>query len=295
MSIQKNIGKTHHHNFYTVNKSGERNTRLVILLTGVVMLVEIAAGLMTNSMALLADGWHMSTHLAALLITAIAYSISRNYSDDKRYTFGTGKVGVLGGYTSAVFLFIVAIAMAGESIHRFFDPLAIDFTWAIRVAVIGLIVNIFSAFMLKPDTHSHHHDRNLKAAYLHVVADAFTSVTAIVALYTGKYMGWVWMDPVMGIVGSIVICFWAVGLIKDTGSILLDFNPDDELYKKIKSTIESDDNCQITDLHIWRISEKHTSVLISLSTSTARDPEYYKSMLEPISEISHITIEVNTV
>lgn len=294
MHIQTLSRWKHSHKFNLSNRAGERNTRLVIVLTGIVMIVEIITGLATNSMALLADGWHMSTHLAALTLTAIAYAIARRHENDKRYTFGTGKVGVLGGYSSAIFLGIVALAMAGESLRRFFSPLDIDFDWAIRVAVIGLVVNLVSAVLLKHGSHGHEHDHNLKAAYLHVLADALTSFTAIFALLAGKYMGWVWMDPLMGVVGAIVICIWAYGLLRATGTILLDYQSEEATANKIQRLIEADSDNRIADLHLWRVSDSNMAAIISLVTHFPRPPQHYKSLLDDIPQLSHVTVEVIT-
>src|SRR5580698_8223109 len=210
----------------------ERNTRRVIVLTAVMMGVEILAGWRFHSMALLADGWHMGTHVAAFGITAIAYAMARRHRESSRFSFGTGKFDVLGGYTSALILGIVALFMAGESVQRFFSPLAINYNESIAIGLVGLCVNVVSALMLKHDhghahDHSHghghgHEDLNLKAAYVHVIADAVTSILAISALVAGKFLGWVWMDPVMGLVGSAVVAQWAFGLLRDTSEILLD-------------------------------------------------------------------------
>ena len=217
----------HSHNYALDTSIAERRTRVVIGLTATMMIIEIAAGLAYNSMALLADGWHMSTHVAAFLITAIAYYFGRRHSIDIRYSFGTGKMGVLGGFTSAVILFMVAFFMAGESVYRIFAPAQIHFDEAIAVAVVGLAINLICALIFKDHHHHHEHgaghgherDHNMRAAYVHVLADAFTSVTAIVALISGKYFGWSWLDPVMGLVGSAVVSVWAYGLLRDTSGI----------------------------------------------------------------------------
>lgn len=229
---------THSHNYALDSSVAERRTRLVIGITALMMVVEIAAGMSFNSMALLADGWHTSTHVAAFLITALAYYFCRRHCADPRYSFGTGKMGVLGGFASAVVLSLIALLMAGESVHRFFVPVPIHFNQAIGVAVIGLVVNLVCALLLKGEhhhdhghghshAHNHHqHDLNLRAAYVHVLADALTSVTAIIALTAGKFLGWSWLDPAMGIVGSAVVSVWAYGLVRDTSGILLDRTPE---------------------------------------------------------------------
>ncbi len=277
-------------------------THRVILLTAVTMVVEVVVGMMTNSMALLADGWHMGTHAAALGITAFAYAYARRHKDDPRYTFGTGKVGVLGGFTSAVVLGVVALLVAIESIQRLYEPLTIRFNEALAVAALGLVVNVVSAWLLKDHHHEtedlgghvhHHHDHNLRGAYLHVMADALTSVLAIVALIAGKSLGWVWMDPAMGIVGSLLIARWSWGLIRDTGDILLDGAVDPEKIQSIREAIESDtDNC-VSDLHIWRVGPHHLAAVISVVTHTPNPPEYYKVLLEGHGELAHVTVEVH--
>ena len=271
-------------------------------MTVIMMTIEIFAGFIYGSMALLADGWHMGTHAAALGITAFAYSYARRNADDPRYSFGTGKVGVLGGFSSAVVLAVVALLMAAESLKRFFSPAPIRFNEAIAVAVIGLAVNLFSAYLLqRGDSRSHRHDaghrhpedHNLKAAYLHVLADALTSVLAILALFTGKVFGWIWMDPLMGIVGSAVISRWAYGLLKDTSKILLDRNVDRDTVSAVRAAIESDAENNISDIHIWQVGSNQLSVMISIVTRNPKPPIYYKNLIAEIMDIQHITIEVN--
>ena len=278
--------------------ANERRTWLVIALTATMMVLEITAGFIFGSMALLADGWHMASHASALGITAIAYYFSRRYSTDSRFSFGTGKIGELAGYSSALLLALIALLMAYESVTRFFAPVEIRFDEAIAVAVLGLIVNLVSALILKEkhEGHDHHHheDHNLKAAYLHVLADALTSVLAIVALTAGRFLGWVWMDPLMGIVGAIVIARWSYGLTRDTGSILLDMNVNTPLSENIRNLLEAEGENQIRDLHLWRLGPGHFAAIISLSTRNPRPPEYYKDLLEKIEELRHITVEVNT-
>ena len=231
----------HSHDFMHDFSRAERRTRVVIAITFAMMLLEITAGIISHSMALLADGWHMSTHAIAFVIAALAYHFTRRHASDARFSFGTGKIGVLGGFSSAIVLAIIALAMAGESVHRLFSPLTIHFNEAIGIATLGLCVNLVSAFLLKDDPHHHHHhhahdgtseagrthhrDLNLRAAYVHVLADAFTSVLAISALVSGKFFGWAWLDPVVGIVGSGVVFSWAYMLLRDTGVILLDVTP----------------------------------------------------------------------
>ncbi|MGE5258199.1 MAG: CDF family Co(II)/Ni(II) efflux transporter DmeF [Hyphomicrobiales bacterium] len=292
----------HAHRFHTDQSHGERSTHRVIALTLVMMVVEIGAGLAYGSMALLADGWHMGTHAVALGITALAYYFARRHADNPRFTFGTGKVGELGGFASAMVLAVVAIIMAFESTQRLISPQAIRFNQAIGVAVVGLIVNVISAFMLQ-DRHSQahaddhvkgrHHDHNLKAAYLHVLADALTSVLAIVALMTGKVFGWVWMDPSMGMVGALIIIRWAYGLLMDTGRILLDRDVDPQLVSDIVGRIEAESDNRVSDIHVWRVGAKSLSVILSVVTHHPQPPEHYKELLSEFDELEHVTVEVN--
>jgi len=291
----------HSHRYEIDNRHAERNTRLVILLTLAMMIVEIAAGYLFGSMALLADGWHMGTHAVALGITAFAYYYARRKSDDPNYSFGTGKVGVLGGYASAVVLAVIALLMGFESIKRLINPAPIQFNEAIAVAVLGLIVNLASAWLLQEKhghshhgQHSHsHRDHNLRAAYLHVMADAMTSLLAIIALLTGKIFGWIWMDPIMGIVGALVITRWSYGLLVETGKILMDRDVNQEAVDEIRAKMEADSDTRVTDIHVWRVGPRHLSVIISLVTHFPKSPDYYKKLLTDHAEIVHVTIEVN--
>lgn len=283
----------HSHNFNIDTKEGERNTQRVILLTVVMMIIEITAGLAYGSMALLADGWHMGTHAAALGITAFAYSYARHHADDPDYSFGTGKIGVLGGFTSAVVLAIVALLMLLESSHRLLSPEVIHFNQAIAVAVLGLVVNIVSALLLQSHDHSHHHDHNIRAAYLHVLADAMTSLLAIIALLAGKAFGWIWMDPMMGIVGAIIIFRWSYGLLRDTSKILLDSSVNQQTVSDISTIIESDSDNVISDIHVWQIGSHQLAAIISIITDYPKPPEHYKKLLADFDELTHITIEIN--
>ncbi len=295
----------HSHSFALDTSVAERRTRIVIVITAMMMVVEIAAGTAFNSMALLADGWHMSTHVAAFLITALAYYFSRRHSADPRYSFGTGKMGVLGGFASAVILSMIALLMAGESVHRVFVPVPIRFNDAIGVAVIGLLVNVVCALLLKDDhhhhhghshaDHGHHHsgDLNRHAAYIHVLADALTSVTAIVALLAGKFFGWSWLDPVMGIVGSAVVAVWAYGLVRDTSGILLDRTPESsDLPDEIRRAVESDGDALLTDLHIWQVSAGRFAAIISIVAHDPKPAEAYRDLLREHEELVHVTVEV---
>jgi len=298
----------HGHNFAGDFGAAERNTRRVILLASVMMAVEIVAGLKLHSMALFADGCHMSTHVAAFLITAWAYRVTRKNAGNRLYSFGAGKMGVLGAYTSAIILAGIALFMAVESVKRLFQPLVIHYNEAIAIAAVGLVVNLVSAFLLKdsphhghahashsePHSHSHKHDINLKAAYIHVLADAATSVLAIIALTGGKLWGAAWLDPVMGIVGSAVISQWAYGLIRQTQIILLDKEPEDsDLNQAIRKSIESDGDSVITDLHIWQIGSNKFAAIISLVARHPKSPEDYKAPLKAHEELVHVTVEIH--
>jgi len=268
------------------------------------MFIEIGSGFAFGSMALLADGWHMGTHAIALGITAFAYYYARRHASSPRYSFGTGKVGVLGGFASAVVLAVVAFLMAVESIKRIIFPVEIQFNEAIAVAVVGLAVNILSAFLLQGGIHhthehdsvkTHHQEHNLRAAYLHVMADALTSILAIVALLAGKTFGWIWMDPTMGIVGAILISRWSYSLLRDTSTILLDSGMKQEKISSIISTIESDSDNRVSDIHIWPLGSHHFAAIISIVTHYPKPPEYYKELLTGFKELEHVTVEVNEV
>jgi len=286
------------HDFVPDFSHAERRTRIVIGVTAAMMIVEIAVGLMSNSMALLADGWHMSTHVLAFLITAVAYYFARTQSGNARFSFGTGKIGVLGGFTSAVVLSIVALLMAGESVHRLFVPLEIHFNEAIGIACLGLFVNLGCAALLadRPHEHgggsSHRHDLNLRAAYLHVLADAFTSVLAIAALVGGKFFNWGWLDPVVGIVGSGVVFSWAYTLIRDTSGILLDRTPaSSDLPGEIRRAMESDGDSAVTDLHVWQVGIGKYAAMISVVAHQPKSCESYRALLRRYHELVHVTIE----
>lgn len=294
----------------------ERRTQMVVALTAFMMVAEIAAGTLFNSMALVADGWHMGSHVAALSLAALAYTYARRHAHDQRYSFGTGKVGALAGYTSAVVLGLIALAMGYESIQRLIAPVPIDFTAATWIAAVGLAVNLVSAALLGAhdhdpahahdddddhdeahdhDGHGHHGhghtDHNLRSAYIHVLADAFTSLTAIVALTGGRFFGWVWLDPVMGLVGMGVILSWSWGLIRDCRRVLLDADVSPNTIAEIKRRIEGDADSRIVDLHVWRVSSHHLAAIISLMTHDARPPAHYKGLLADM-KLAHVTVEV---
>jgi cation diffusion facilitator family transporter len=292
----------HTHNFVPDFSGAERRTRIVIGITAVMMVLEITVGLISHSMALLADGWHMSTHVIAFLITAMAYYLSRKHSSDAQFTFGTGKIGVLGGFSSAVVLAMIALLMVGESTHRLFVPLTIHFNEAIGVASLGLLVNLSCALLLKDTSHHHHdghghaadhrHDLNLRAAYIHVLADAFTSVLAIIALTGGKFAGWSWLDPIMGIVGSGVVFSWAYTLMRDTSGILLDRTPpSSDLPDEIRRAVERDGDSLVTDLHVWQVGTGKFAAIVSIVAHQSKSSDEYRELLREHEELVHLTIE----
>jgi cation diffusion facilitator family transporter len=302
----------HAHSFgQDVKRDGEFRTKLVIGLTLSMMAVEIAAGIAFGSMALLADGIHMASHAVALAINVFAYVYARKHAHDSRFSFGTGKVNALGGYTGAILLAAFALMMAWESVHRLIWPTSIAFNWAIAVAVIGLVVNGVSVVILGDNHHHHdhahedhehhhhhdehdhheHHDHNLRSAYLHVLADALTSLTAIVALLTAKYAGWLWMDPLMGIVGSLLVAKWSLGLLRQSGSVLLDRQASAAKLKAIHQAIEADPDVKIADLHVWSIGPEIYSVAMTVVALAPICPDALKAKLNP-KTFAHVTIEV---
>jgi len=300
------LKKWHHsHEFLPDTTQNEKSTLRVVLLTAVMMVGEIIGGWVFHSMALMADGFHMGTHAFALGVTLLAYWYARRNARNPTFTFGAGKVGDLGGFTSAILLLVVAIIMAVESAQRFLHPVAIRYTEAIIIAFIGLAINLASAWILRDhhdhdghhhDEHEDHahssHDHNIKAAYLHVLADALTSVLAITALFMGMIFGWVWMDPIMGIVGSIVITRWSFGLLAETSGVLLDKISDRTLQEQIRSCLENNQDDYIYDLHTWEIGPGHYAVIASILTDTPQPIEHYKERLADIPKLAHITIEV---
>ena len=288
------------HDFLPDFSRAERRTRIVIGITAAMMAVEIAVGLMSHSMALLADGWHMSTHVLAFLITIVAYYFARTQTGNARFSFGTGKIGVLGGFTSAVVLAIVAFLMAGESVHRLFVPLEIHFNEAIGIAGLGLFVNLGCAALLADRHHehdggsAHHHDLNLRAAYFHVLADAFTSVLAITALTGGKFFGWAWLDPMVGIIGSGVVFSWSYTLLRDTSGILLDRTPaSSDLPDEIRQAVESDGDSLVTDLHVWQVGTGKYAAMVSIVAHEQKSCDSYRALLRGLEELVHVTIETH--
>jgi len=307
----------HSHSFgQDQQRPGEIRTFIVIIITAVMMVVEIAAGITFGSMALLADGLHMGSHAVALGISAFAYVYARKHAKNSQYSFGTGKVNTLGGYTGAILLAVFALMMAWESVLRLINPVDIAFNQAILVAVLGLIVNGASVFILGVHDHSHdqshshdhhghshdhhhdhshhHEDHNLTSAYLHVLADALTSLLAIVALLLAKYFGAIWMDPVMGIVGAVLISRWSWGLLKSTSGILLDEQGADKSCQAIVESLEVNGDAHVVDLHLWSIGAGINSAMISVVASKPNSPGYYKALLPTDLQLHHITIEVNS-
>lgn len=323
----------HKHNFNLDKKENENRTKIVVVITFVTMVAEIIFGWLTNSMALFADGWHMGTHAFALGISVLAYVLARKYAKDLRFSFGTWKIEILGAYSSAIVLGMVGILMVGSSIERLFNPLPIQFDEALLVTFLGLVVNVTCAVILNSggghthgygdhahehghahDEHDHHYeihehshhghdhdhpadhkdaDLNLRSAYLHVFADAMTSVLAIVALAGAKYFGFNWLDPFMGIVGATLIFRWSISLLKDTSVILLDRQTNSTLVSKIKESIESDQDTKVSDLHLWKVEQTRYACIIALVTGTDARLDDFKKRLGGFPELVHVTIEVN--
>ncbi|MFP5077698.1 CDF family Co(II)/Ni(II) efflux transporter DmeF [Rhizobium sp. YIM 134829] len=329
---EERLSSRHQHVFLGEDhRRNETRTWIVIALTTTTMVLEIAAGSLFGSMALVADGWHMSTHAAALLIAALAYLYARRHARDPRFTFGTGKLGDLAGFASAVVLALVALFIAFESTKRLMAPVPIDFGQAIAVASFGLAINLLCAFLLgghghghshghghdhghkhshghdhddhhHHQEHGHHHpgeapsrpvqDNNLRGAYLHVLADALTSVLAIAALLLGSLYGWIWLDPAIGILGALVIARWSFGLMRDTGRVLIDFVPgDDDLSGEIRRVIEAE-GAEVNDLHVWQLGPGHHGAIVSLAARKPAPPAFYRERLSHIAALSHVTVEV---
>src|SRR6266481_4012007 len=311
------------------HEKAERRTWAVIILCSVMMIAEIVGGALFGSLALIADGLHMSTHAGALLLAALAYTYARKYANDRNFTFGTGKFGDLAGYSSAIVLAMIALLIAYEAVSRLFNPVSISFNEAIPIAVLGLVVNVASAWLLSGGHHhghshsqshghshdhsqshdhhdhdhgeeghdheaahgAHHRDNNMRAAVIHVMADAAVSVLVIVGLLAARTFGWVWMDPLAGFIGAIVIANWSVGLLRDTGGILLDRTPDPRMAEKVRMVIESEGD-QVTDLHLWRLGPGHLGAIVSVATSGAREAAHYRQRLAKFADLSHVTVEV---
>lgn len=306
----KDISRYEHpHVFHYSGEQMEKKTMRVVLLTVTMMIVEIVAGWVFNSMALFADGWHMSTHAVALTLSWGAFVLARRHIADRRFAFGTWKIEVLGGFVSGILLGLVGLFIVGISVHRLFHPVTIQFNQAIFVAVVGLAVNLASIFLLNYHSrenagehhapHNHaanpvHNNLNLRAAYLHVVADAMTSVLAIVALFGGKYLQWNWLDPIMGIVGAVMIIRWTYLLLKETGSILLDRETHNELTSGIRSVIESDADARVSDLHVWKIGQDKYACIVAVVAAHPRPVDDYKARLRRYESLVHVTVETNS-
>lgn len=290
------INHTHEHVFLgSAHDENARRTLWVVALTVVMMVGEITAGYLTGSMALLADGFHMATHAGALGIAALAYAYAKRHASSQRYSFGTGKVGDLGGFASALILGMVSLGIGVESVMRLLQPTEVQFGTATLIAIAGLIVNIVSALLLghghDHDDHGHHgNDNNLKSAYVHVLADALTSVLAIAALLAGRYLGWVWLDPAMGIVGAIVIARWAWTLMGATAGVLLD-QTDVHVAEEIRELVEKPGDATITDLHVWRVGPQAHAAIVSVLGEATANAESIRERLKPVHEVSHLTVE----
>jgi cation diffusion facilitator family transporter len=311
MAIHNLSGWQHNHAYDAGNLAGERRTWIVVAITAVTMVAEIVAGYITGSMALLADGWHMATHVVALSIAGLAYLLARRWARDERFAFGTWKIEVLGAFSSALLLAVVAVAVIVESLARLFQPAPIDFVPALIVAAIGLAVNLASAWVLADRGHDHGHshdhgphdhghghghephDLNLKSAYAHVLADAFTSVLAIAALSAGLWLGWMWLDPVMGFVGAGMIAWWAKGLIADSARVLLDREMEEPLVGRIRAAIESDGDAEIADLHVWRVGRSSHAAVLTVVAHDPLEPDAYRARLTAIASLMHVSVEVN--
>lgn len=296
--------RIHTHQFDEGNPLAQKRILLATILTAVMMLLEVVGGWIFNSMALLADGWHMSSHMLALGLAYMAYRAARLYAHDGRFSFGTWKIEILAGYSSAILLIVVAIFMAFHSVERLMFPVPIHYDEAIPIAVLGLIVNLICAWLLNDHHHEHgqdhgahhghHHDLNQKAAFLHVVADAVTSVLAIIALIAGKYMGWSFLDALLGIIGAVLVARWALGLIKETGKTLLDAEMDHPVVEEIREVIEDlPVVAKITDLHVWKVAKGKFSCILALETAEELTADQVRHALTVHDEIVHVSVEIN--
>lgn len=296
------------HDYRPLETTAERQAWRVAALTGVTMLVEIVAGYAFNSMALLADGWHMASHMLAIGLAALAYLLARRYANDPRFAFGTWKIEVLAGFASALLLVVVVAMLAFESLWRLWQPQTIKFDMALWVAVIGLLVNLASAWLLRDNpghAHAHAHsdhdqvaapagkDLNRHAAFVHVLADALTSVAAILALAGGMWLGWDWLDPLMGVIGAVIIAVWAKGLLIETAKALLDREMDNPVVERVRSALAQEADTELADLHVWRVGRAQFACLASVVTHGDRSADRYKARLAGIAELVHVTVEVN--
>ncbi|HWT73089.1 MAG TPA: CDF family Co(II)/Ni(II) efflux transporter DmeF [Oxalicibacterium sp.] len=307
----ENPHAAHTHVFSAGNPWAEKNTARVVLITAVMMVIEIVGGYLLNSMALLADGWHMSSHALALGLSLLAYSFSRKLANDPRFSFGTWKIEVLAGYTSAILLLFVAGLMAYQSVERLIAPSAIHYNEAIAISILGLTVNLACAWLLKDVDHHHHHghdhdhhhdhdhadgnagDLNLRAAYIHVISDAATSALAIFALIGGKLWGAVWLDPLMGIAGAVLVTVWSFGLLRESGKVLLDAEMNAPVVEEIRDVIQASPiPAAIADLHVWRVGRGQYACILALLTSANVDGEYFRRQLQVHEELVHVTVEI---
>ncbi|QNX04190.1 CDF family Co(II)/Ni(II) efflux transporter DmeF [Acinetobacter seifertii] len=309
MEINSNLERYHSHQFDEGNPLAQKKILIATILTAVMMVFEIVGGWIFNSMALLADGWHMSSHMVALGLAYVAYKMARRYAHDKRFSFGTWKIEILGGYSSAIILMVVALLMGFQSIERLLHPVDIHYNEAISIAVVGLAVNLICAWLLHDNHehhhhhdhehshhhhHDHHHDLNHKAAFLHVVADAVTSVLAIAALIAGKFFGWNFLDALLGIVGAILVAQWSWGLLRDTGKTLLDAEMSHPVVAEIEEVIEQLSQVKITDLHVWKVGKGKFSCILALETDRADlTPDSVKKALSIHEEIVHASVEIH--
>jgi cation diffusion facilitator family transporter len=298
--------RRHDHIFHEGNPLAEKSTLQATILTSLMMVAEVVGGYWFNSMALLADGWHMVSHALALGMSVMAYVLARRYAGNNRFVFGTWKIEILGAYTSAIFLVLIAALMLYQSVSRLISPTPIMYDEAIIVTIIGLLVNFICAWMLR-DGSTHHHkegeepgaahkDLNLRSAYLHVVADAATSVLAVIALVAGKWYAVKWMDPLMGVLGAIMVLVWAYGLLRDTGCILLTAEENTDLSRKIDETVRSNPkNARISDMHLWRVGHDKYSCILTVVTDTDATPDYFRGILKGHGELALVVVEVNKV
>ena len=297
------LTRTHTHQFDEGNPLAQKRILFATILTAVMMLLEVIGGWIYNSMALLADGWHMSSHMLALGLAYFAYRSARHYAQDSRFSFGTWKIEILAGYSSAILLMVVAVFMAFQSIGRLVNPVDIHYNQAIPIAILGLVINLICAWLLHDGHHHHHehenehahthHDLNQKAAFIHVVADAVTSIFAIIALCAAKYLDWGFLDAVLGILGSILVAKWAIGLIKETGKTLLDAEMNHPVVEEIREVIAEFPQAEITDLHVWKVGKGKFSCILALVTDAELNADQVREALSIHDEIVHISVEIN--
>ena len=311
--MQNSPSRQHTHHFDEGNPLAQKRILIATILTAVMMLLEVIGGWIFQSMALLADGWHMSSHMLALGLAYFAYRAARHYADDQRFSFGTWKIEILAGYSSAILLMVVAGFMAFHSVERLFSPVQIHYNEAIPIAILGLLVNLICAWLLHDgdhhhhhhhhhhahdhaaEVHTHHHDLNQKAAFMHVVADAVTSIFAIIALIFGKYFGWDFLDAALGIVGSILVAKWAWSLMQETGKTLLDAEMDHHVVEEIREVVAELPHTTLTDLHVWKVGKGKFSCILALETTSDYCADQVREMLSIHEEIVHVSVEINSI